>query len=376
MNVDLFARFPSLLLAWRNLWRHRVRTVLAMAGIVIGVVAIAAIGMTGTALEYGVTQDLGGLANEVTVFPGEDNEDDGFTEMQIQQIRRIATGATVVPVKSDRLEVSTRAGEIDTNVEAMARPSALYTASEGEIPDPLRSGAVVSSTLAGELDIEVNDAVTVGDRTYRVRAIYEVQGFTFGPGTVVLPESALREEPFGSIEIRTESGEASEALAGEIEAQFNVREEIVQTSTPGDIQEAIGGVFQTLRTALIGIGSISLLVAAVSILNVMLMSTIERRGEIGLLRAVGIRRIEVLRMIIAEALVLGVIGGLLGTVFSMVIGIGINASMFGDATLVLRWESLQFVLMGLAFAIIASGVSGLYPAWKAANDPPVEALRG
>ncbi|MFW5948234.1 MAG: ABC transporter permease, partial [Halolamina sp.] len=124
------------------------------------------------------------------------------------------------------------------------------------------------------------------------------------------------------------------------------------------------------------IGSISLVVAAVSILNVMLMSTIERRGEIGVLRAVGIRRGEVLRMILAEACFLGVIGGAVGAVVALGVGLLLNEVLFGDPTLVFQWASVQYLLLGFGFAVVASLLSGLYPAWKAANERPVETLRG
>jgi putative ABC transport system permease protein len=126
---------------------------------------------------------------------------------------------------------------------------------------------------------------------------------------------------------------------------------------------------------LLGIGSISLVVASVAILNVMLMSTIERRGEIGVLRAVGVRRREVLRMILAEAALLGVVGGFFGAVVSLGVGLLINDLLFSDPALVFTWNSFRFLVYGFGVGFGASLLSGLYPAWKAANDPPVEALR-
>jgi ABC-type transport system, involved in lipoprotein release, permease component len=131
-----------------------------------------------------------------------------------------------------------------------------------------------------------------------------------------------------------------------------------------------------LNLALLGIGSISLVVASVAILNVMLMSTIERRGEIGVLRAVGIRRGEVLRMILAEAAFLGLLGGIVGAALSVGTGLVVFQLLAGDRLAVFGWPSIRYVVGGFGFAVVASVLSGLYPAWKAANDPPVEALRG
>ena len=107
----------------------------------------------------------------------------------------------------------------------------------------------------------------------------------------------------------------------------------------------------------------------------MLMSTVERRGEIGVLRAVGITRGEVLRMILTEAVFLGIIGGVLGVVVSAGVGVVLFEFLVGSPVNAFRWQSVQYLLYGMLFAVAASAISGLYPAWKAANERPVEALR-
>jgi putative ABC transport system permease protein len=106
------------------------------------------------------------------------------------------------------------------------------------------------------------------------------------------------------------------------------------------------------------------------------MRNVEGRGEIGGLRAVGIRRTEVLRMILAEAALLGVFGGLVGAAIALGIGLVIFEVLIGDPLLVFGWDSARYLVLGFVFAVLASLVSGLYPAMKAANDPPVESLRG
>lgn len=383
MNVpgSLSRIAPSSMMAWRNLWRNKVRTGLAIAGIVIAVVAIAGIGITGTALEYGMTEDLGDLTNQVTVIPGEDNDEDGLTDQQIQEIERVARGATVVPVKSDEQSVSTRAGDTTAKVKGLTSASELYTAAEGQVPTQLRTGALVSQSLAAEYELSVGGVVTVGGDSYRILGILEDSdlpgmGSTGGIETVIVPESALGDQLYSEVTILAADGDAAAAIATDLDAYFNTRGEIVEADTQSDLQDRIGSTFETLRLALLGIGSISLIVASVSILNVMLMSVIERRGEIGVLRAVGIRRNEVMQMILVEALFLGVVGALLGAVLSFGIGVGINSMFFGDPLLIFQWGSFKYLIYGFGFGVLASVVSGLYPAWKAANDPPVEALRG
>ena len=372
-------RTPSVLMAWRNLGRNRIRTALATLGIVIGVIAIAGLGMTGVALQQQATSNLGGLTNQVSVTSGADSPEDGVTTAQVADIRNLVVDAEVVPQRTDRTTLSTRSGaEQVVSVTALSEASVLYDPVRGATPDRLRTGALIGQETATRLNLEVGDPVEYDDALYRIQGIVTPQqGFGGGAG-LVLPQSALDEEPtYDSVTVVATSGSQARAIADAIDAEFNeADEQIVSVTDYASVQENIGSFFSTLNLALLGIGLISLVVASVAILNVMLMSTIERRGEIGVLRAVGIRRGEVLRMILAEAVFLGVLGGIVGAGLSLAIGAVLFAILTDSPWLVFGWSSAQYLLYGFAFAVVASLLSGLYPAWKAANDPPVEALRG
>ncbi|WP_256545815.1 ABC transporter permease [Halobellus inordinatus] len=373
-------RFPSVQMAWRNLGRNRIRTALATLGIVIGVVAIASLGIAGVALQQQATANLGTLADEVTVTAGEDSTTEGVTEEQVEEIRGLAGDAAVVPKKSNRTTLTSRDGqEARVSVTALTEASALYDVSAGDNPDRLQSGALLTNSTATQLGFELGDPVEYDGRLYRVRGLIESQsGFGGGGNELVLPLSALADQQYyDSVTIVAANGREAQRTADAIEARFNEGdEEVLSVTSFASVQENIDAFLNTLNLALIGIGSISLVVASVAILNVMLMSTIERRGEIGVLRAVGIRRGEVLRMILAEAAFLGVIGGVVGAAVSFAVGLVVFQVLAGDPTLVFGWESIRYLLIGFGFAVFASVLSGLYPAWKAANDPPVEALRG
>ena len=372
-------RTPSVLMAWRNLGRNRIRTALATLGIVIGVIAIAGLGMTGVALQQQATSNLGGLTNQVSVTSGADSPEDGVTTAQVADIRNLVVDAEVVPQRTDRTTLSTRSGaEQVVSVTALSEASVLYDPVRGATPDRLRAGALIGQETATRLNLEVGDPVEYDDALYRIQGIVTPQqGFGGGAG-LVLPQSALDEEPtYDSVTVVATSGSQARAIADAIDAEFNeADEQIVSVTDYASVQENIGSFFSTLNLALLGIGLISLVVASVAILNVMLMSTIERRGEIGVLRAVGIRRGEVLRMILAEAVFLGGLGGIVGAGLSLAIGAVLFAILTDSPWLVFGWSSAQYLLYGFAFAVVASLLSGLYPAWKAANDPPVEALRG
>lgn len=375
-------RFPGVLMAWRNLGRNRIRTALATLGIVIGVVAIASLGMAGAAIQYQATSNLGSLTNEVIVSAGQDNAEGGVTDEQVEEIRRLFTDPDIVPQKTNATTISVRGQEARLSVTGVTQANALYNLSGGMAPNRLQTGALISRTTAEELGLTLGDPVEYEGRLHRIRGFIESDA-GFGPGSrneLVVPESALADqEHYDTVTIVAEDGDAAAAIAATLEEQFNRdgrdEEEVLSVTTFADAQENISSFLGTLNLALIGIGSISLFVASVAILNVMLMSTIERRGEIGVLRAVGIRRGEVLRMILAEAMFLGVIGGLVGAVLSLGVGLLVFQVLTGDATLVFGWTSARFLVYGFGFAVVASLVSGLYPAWKAANEPPIETLR-
>jgi len=372
-------RYPSVTMAWRNFNRNRVRSLLAALGIVIGVVAIASLGMVGAAIEYSVDENLGGLTDQVTVTAGTDKEVPALTRTDVRELEALAVDEVVVPRKSGTAVLEGNGTRTRVTVVGVTQAAALYDAVEGEVPERLRSGALVSQTVAADLGLDLGDPVVYDGASYRVRAVVDILQFgpPGGPGTVVLPESALPDQRlYGVVTVVAPDGQAAEAFADRVEATFNDRREILAVTTNEDIQEAISTFTSTLNLALVGLGSISLVVASVAILNVMLMSTIERRGEIGVLRAVGIRRSEVLRTILAEAAVIGLVGGLVGALVSLGAGLALNEVLFGDPTIVFGWASSQYLLFGFAFGVLASLLSGVYPAWKAANDPPVEAIRG
>ena len=363
-------------MAWRNLWRNRLRTILAALGIVIGVIAIAGLGITGSALRYGTTQQFSDITNQATVMPGEDAGHRYLTESQVQTITRIASNATVIPVKNDRVVVSSHTGVTYASVEQVTKPSQLYTAHRGTVPQPFRTGVLINNETAARMNVAVGELLIVGDQSYKVRAIIGDGGIGYRHSSVVVSPPALSQQGYTSVAIIAEDGDAAQSIANATKAHFNTDGEVVRTSSYAGLNRRVGSLFSTLNLILLGIGSISLLVAGVSILNVMLMSTIERRSEIGVLRAVGIRRLDVLRMILAEATLLGVIGGAVGAVLSAVIGALLYDTLYSDPTLVFRWASARYLLLGFGFGAFASVLSGIYPAWKAANKRPVEAIRG
>ena len=391
LRERLWGTFPTFLMARRNLTRARTRSALAIAAIVIGVVAIGAIGAGGVSFKEAQLDTIGTIGSDLQVFPGPDKEPQTLTQADVDTIDRVTGTAGIIPLKQENAQVVER-GETTggVTVYGVEQPHELYTVVEGSIPGNWRKNALVGESFADEYGLEpgnklVLERTVVRDgervtvqRTYRVAAVLQDEGqaaVARPNDAVVLPPEQFEEDTYVQVVVRTEDTRQANATAQDIRRAFNGREENIQVFERGQVAEQIDQAFAQINLFLVGIGGISLLVAGVSIANVMLMSAIERREEIGVLRAVGYEKGDILRILLAEATLLGVVGSLIGAPLALAITALINDALLQDP-LAFTAQGLQYIAAGVVFGIIASMLGGLYPAWKAARERPVEALRG
>jgi putative ABC transport system permease protein len=390
---DLFrlaARFPLLVLARRNISRASARSVLAVAAIVIGVVAIGGIGTAGEAFKQDQLEAYEGFGGTATVHPVVYADEDDpaastFSNQEIDRMRQASGGATVLPVvESYGASVRTQNGEqIPTaNVKGLENPGRFYDASTGSIPENWRRTVVVGSRIADENDVAVGDRITVAvdgafERQFRVAAVLEAQGFA-GPlradRTVFVPIGQFETETYDEAIVRVDPRTGSvDETKERIETEFNGRQRAVYVSPVQEQREQFEESFGTINRFLVGVGAISLLVAGVTIANTMLMSTIEREAEIGVLRAVGYPTAAVVRLLVTEATILGIVGAAVGVPLALGAGVIVNELVLGDP-LSFTATGLRYVGVGATIGVGTSLFAGLYPAWKAANKRPVEVL--
>jgi len=374
----LTRRFPTVLLAKRNLSRARARSLLATLGIVIGVVAISSLGMFGLAFQESQLERASALTTTAVVTPGEDATFDRLSEDHVAAIDRESGAADVYAMKTTRGTVTRLKQSTDASVKGLEEPGRLFEAEEGKIPESWRSGVVVGATLAEDLDVHAGESLTVDGTTYRVRAVLaetRMFGLVNQPNEAVfLPPSEFSYERYDRVAVQEDSPAEIRRTSDRLEATLNNRKERFDVRDFRSSVERFMEQMATIQQFLLGVGGVSLLVASVSILNVMLMSAVERREEIGVLRAVGYHRLDVLRLMLGEATLLGVIGAVVGSVLSVALGMALNAMLLGDPT-AFPPGAFRYVALGFAFGVGAAVISGLYPAWKASNARPVEALR-
>ena len=374
------SRFPALSLATRNLSRQRLRAALAALGIVIGVFAVVTLGLLGNALSVAATEELGGLGDQVIVSPAEESGRETLDSRDVAAVRRAADGrGTVVPLQSTGGTVRGTGGQSVAQVYGTENPQALFGNGTGAVPSSLRQGALVGSGLAGELNLRSGSSITIEGNDYRVVGVLPPVD-SISPlqpdSAVVLPPSAFASTDASQVVVRADSPEDARAVASGVRDRLNSRQQRVSVFSLTSILDRISEFFDLLNGFLLAIAGISLVVAGVSIFNVMLMTVAERRGEIGVFRAVGIHRRQVLRTLLIEATLLGVAGGAVGAILGT-LAVVVTATQ----TELPLWAVLQpgnaLVPLGaFAFGVVVALVGGIYPAYRAAWEPPVEALRG
>jgi putative ABC transport system permease protein len=388
-------------IAKRNIRIHLLRSTLAMLGIVIGVVAIASMGILGNSMVLTVSDSLRTVGDSVIVTPHVGGTMRGFggggggstsltiSEQDFQQIKRVSVPNVAIPVlqTSDRMKLGVGSDEI---------VAAIYGLSPDDVPDFLKlreggysrgnSGCLVGSTFAKDNNVKVGSRISIGTDgnkgTLRVTGIIEERGMAFDVSTdsaIVVTrdwfDSSYNRDDYDKVVVKVKNLDDIASVKAAIEKQMNRRETTVDVMDTRKTMETIFQAFGQITTFVSAIGGISMLVAGVSILNIMMMSVTERIKEIGIMRSIGAQRKEVMSMFLYEAIILGVVGSIIGGVLSLLGGYAISSMLLQTTKYLFVPSSMIHIVYGMSFGIIICLICGIYPAWRAANLNPIDALR-
>lgn len=397
----------------RNIRTHMLRSSLAMLGIVIGVVVIAAMGILGNSVVLTVSDSLSTVGDSVIVTPysGSGSMDMGpgggpggtsggtsggtnsikLSGQDYQEIKRIVAPNIAIPVlqTADHMRVGVNSDDI---------VAMIYGLPPEDVPDLMdlsagtynngESGVLVGSTFASDHNLKVGSRISIGINgekgTLRVTGIIEERGMSLDINTdnaIVVTQDWFettydRNDQYDEVVVKVKSGDTAEVKTA-IENQFN-RNPREKTVTVVDSKATLATIYETfgtITTFMTAIGGISMLVAGVSIFNIMMMSVNERIREIGIMRSIGSRKRGVMSMFIYEAAIIGVVGSLIGGSLSLVAGYSISALLLDTTKYLFTFSSMLPVIEGILFGVVICIGCGIYPAWKAANLNPIDALR-
>ncbi|MEM3616608.1 MAG: FtsX-like permease family protein [Candidatus Bathyarchaeia archaeon] len=405
---------------------RKLRAGLTTLGVVIGIAAIVALLSITQGLQVAISTQLQkGLATDTLIITarGESGfrllvndtktmEDVGGENVTVSLAVILRTGY----IKSG--EQTSRVTIVGVDYAKYAEIySSLFTAEEGTIPQNPESDAVVAGKRVsdpwgnGTLLCKTGDSVEIiwtnttarpfKNETYTgniVAVLREIGGFSFGgpSDTSIYIPITQAQTFFGTeecemiiVKLKNDDKETIDNTVKAIRDAFGGQVTVTSSTA---ILNIISNVFSTMELFLGGIAAISLLVAGIGIMNIMIVSIMERTREIGILKALGMKNRQVLLIFLGEAAIIGLLGAVIGVgagwgiaqvavrVFSAGGGIGGGIRQGGQAAfangITISPVLTPTVLFGaIAFGLIVSVLFGLYPAWRASRLKPVEALR-
>jgi ABC-type antimicrobial peptide transport system permease subunit len=359
--------------AVRNLLRQRTRTLLAVLAIGVGVSLVFLFnGIAEGFVEQMST--IGSASGDLTIAEAKAS-DMSLAAIDDRVGKWTATLPAVEQVSGMLFGVASVPGTpyfFVLGLEPTSYAMRHYAITEGE---RLRSprDIILGKIAAKNLKKTVGDMLILSGGAYRVVGIYETgTSFEDAGGVIALSEAQrLFKKPnqvsFYFVKLKDPS--QAEVVKQAIEArwsQVSVSRSTEFINKTNDMQS-----FRAMANAL---SFLSIFVGGIGIMNAMLMSVYERTREIGTLRALGWRRRRVVGMMVREALVLGLIGGIAGILF----GMGLSALLGLEPTMGAYLKpayTAPVLLQAIAVALVLGSVGAVYPAWRAANLSPIEALR-
>lgn len=388
--------------SFRSIMTYRVRSGLTALGILVGITAVVLLTSIGEGIHRFVLAEFTQFGtNLVAVTPGK-RETFGISGATISTVRPLSLSdaeslsrldhiVAVVPVVQGNARIESGKKSRRTTILGVgSRVPEVWKmdlTTGNFLPDDdqrmARPYAVLGSKLRAELFGEENplgQRIRVGEDRYRVVGVMQSKGQMLGfdmDDTVYIPVGRAMElfdrESLMEIDLLYEAEISAEHAAGSVKRLLISRHgsEDFTLVTQQQMLEILDSVLNILTMAIGALGGISLLVGSVGILTIMTLSVSERVSEIGLFRAIGAERGDILGMFLGEAVALSAVGGISGVVLGILV-VEMIAWLLPALPVRLAWH---YLLFAFGLSVVIGMAAGVLPALRAARLDPLEALR-
>jgi putative ABC transport system permease protein len=391
---------------------HPMRSVLTSLGVVIGVAAVVMMTSIGQGASQKITEAISGLGTNLIIVspnfqrPGLASGGAGvgltLKDSDAAAIGKQVEGvAAVAPIVRGQVQLVADGANWNTGIQGVTPdylPARDLTIAAGRMFDDREArqgrkvlviGPTVAKQLWGEAD-PIGRRVRVRNVPFEVVGVLESKGGAgFGQDQddiALAPLSAVRSRVLGrriradaiqTIFVKATASEDLDRVQEDVTALIRDQHRIkpgedddFQTQNMASILAASQAAVATFTVLLAAVAAVSLVVGGVGIMNIMLVAVTERTREIGLRMAVGARRSDILIQFALEAVVLSLVGGLIGLSIGILGAIGI-AKLGSWPAAVPPWSGP----LALGFSMVVGLIFGAYPSWRAARLDPIEALR-
>jgi putative ABC transport system permease protein len=391
MEVNSLGILQSIKMALKSIKGNKLRSILTMLGMIIGVSSVIVLVSIAQGSSKNVTSQINQLGtNLLTVSTFDTNVT--LTDEKINELSKVDGVKEVSPVVTGRVNVKK---DRTTSQVTMTGTNAAYS--------DVRDTKVSAGRFITDLDIEYRQKVAViGSSTattffgtedpvgqylqiegtsYKVVGVLVSKGSSMGQGgdnTVIVPLSTgqrlIGSTTISTVYLKGESENQMDAVMNLVETKmaslFPGQTDSYSVTNQQDVMDTMSSVSDTMTLMLGGIASISLLVGGIGIMNIMLVSVSERTKEIGIRKAIGAKRRDVLVQFLIEAVVLSGVGGIIG----IISGLGIGKLVSSLFSLSVSFSS-NVILFSFLFSLVVGVVFGVFPANKASKLNPIQALR-
>lgn len=372
------------------IWSNKMRSFLTMLGIIIGVMSVVILVSIGQGTTSSITDSISSMGS--TLLTGKiTSEDVTVTKDDLESLEEYSSIEAIAPVITTSQTVRNGSNTYNTSIIGVA-PSyfdvqGLNVQSGRMIVDSdeewRTNVAIIGTDVATEVfetwDV-IGETLTFGNRTFTIVGLLEESGSTtYGSNDdrILIPMStAARMTGDSAItQFYVKAKTAEEVTRVEnLMNMFLLRlirdEDGYSVYNQSEVLSTMDDVNNTMSLMLAGIAAISLLVGGIGIMNIMLVSVTERTREIGIRKAIGAKRWNIMGQFLVEACVLSVLGGIIGIVLSYV-----GVAIFNQIAGMTIGVSTNVALATIAFCGLIGIMFGGYPAAKASKLLPIEALR-